>query len=97
MLTRNRGYRNTSKDYKIPRFIYKKFPRLRVALSRRIAVYNAQLDLIERLENEGKILCVRPIRPLEVNRIERDVTKLEDLYEEGFEQGELFCRQHWDK
>ena len=53
--------------------------------------------MIERLENEGKILCVRPIRPLEVNRIERDVTKLEDLYEEGFEQGELFCRQHWDK
>ena len=97
VLTRNRGYRNTSKDYKIPRFIYKKFPRLRVALSRRIAVYNAQLDLIERLENEGKILCVRPIRPLEVNRIERDVTKLEDLYEEGFEQGDLFCRQHWDK
>ena len=97
VLTRNRGYRNTSKDYKIPRFIYKKYPRLRVALSRRIAVYNAQLDLIEHLENEGKIVCIRPIHPLEVDRIERDVTKLEDLYEEGFEQGELFCRQYWDK
>ena len=97
VLTRNRGYRNTSKDYKIPRFIYKKYPRLRVALSRRVAVYNAQLDLIEHLENEGKIVCIRPIHPLEVDRIERDVTKLEDLYEEGFEQGELFCRQYWDK
>ncbi len=97
VLTRNRGYRNTSKDYKIPRFIYKKYPRLRVALSRRVAVYNAQLDLIEHLENEGKIVCIRPVHPLEVDRIERDVTKPEDLYEEGFEQGELFCRQYWDK
>ncbi|MBF1428622.1 patatin-like phospholipase family protein, partial [Hoylesella nanceiensis] len=97
VLTRNRGYRNTSKDYKIPRFIYKKYPRLRVALSRRVAVYNAQLDLIEHLENVGKIVCIRPIHSLEVDRIERDVTKLEDLYEEGFEQGELFCRQYWDK
>jgi len=97
VLTRNRGYRNTSKDYKIPRFIYKNYPRLRVALSRRVAVYNAQLDLIEHLENEGKIVCIRPVHPLEVDRIERDITKLEDLYEEGFEQGELFCQQHWDK
>ena len=46
---------------------------------------------------EGKIVCIRPVHPLEVDRIERDVTKLEDLYEEGFEQGELFCQQHWDK
>ena len=40
VLTRNRGYRDTGKDMKIPRFIYRKYPRLRVVLSRRLA-YNA--------------------------------------------------------
>jgi len=91
VLTRNKGYRSTSKDRKIPRFIYSRFPRLRVALSHRIAAYNAQLDLIDRLEDEGKIICIRPERPMEVGRMEKDTDKLERLYEEGFALGETFC------
>ena len=40
--TRNKGYRETGRDDKIPRFIYRNYPRLRVALSRRKAAYNKQ-------------------------------------------------------
>lgn len=93
ILTRNKGYRETGKDHKMPKFIYKNYPRLRVALSHRIAVYNRQLDLIDRLEEEGRILCIRPERPMEVERIEKDTAKLERLYEEGFQIGEQFCEQ----
>ena len=93
VLTRNKGYRSTGKDRKIPYFIYKNYPRLRVALSRRIAVYNEQLDLVDRLEERGEIVCIRPQRPMEVGRIEKDTVKLERLYEEGFTLGEAFCRQ----
>lgn len=91
ILTRNKGWRDTGKDRKVPAFIYKNYPRLRVALSHRHAVYNQQIDLIDRLEAEGKITCIRPMRPMEVGRIENDVEKLERLYEEGFAIGENFA------
>ncbi len=95
VLTRNRGYRNTGKDMKIPRFIYRKYPRLRVVLSRRLAAYNVQLEYVERMEDEGRVICIRPERPMEVDRIEKDIAKLERLYEEGFTIGERFCEKYW--
>lgn len=95
VLTRNRGYRDTGKDRKIPRFIYRKYPRLRVVLSRRLAAYNAQLEYVERMEDEGRVICIRPERPMEVDRIEKDIAKLERLYEEGFALGERFCEKYW--
>lgn len=95
VLTRNRGYRDIGKDMKIPRFIYRKYPRLRVVLSRRLAAYNAQLEYVERMEDEGRVICIRPERPMEVDRIEKDIAKLERLYEEGFALGERFCEKYW--
>ena len=95
VLTRNRGYRDTGKDMKNPRFIYRKYPRLRVVLSRRLAAYNAQLEYVERMEDEGRVICIRPERPMEVDRIEKDIAKLERLYEEGFALGERFCEKYW--
>lgn len=85
VLTRNRGYRETSRDIKIPKYIYRRFPRLRLLLSKRHAIYNAQLELVERLEDEGRILSIRPQRPVEVGRLENNLDKLNALYEEGYE------------
>lgn len=94
ILTRNPGYRKKEKDRKIPAFIYKKYPRLRLALSNRAKIYNAQLELVEKLEAEGKVICIRPENPIEVDRIEKNVEKLEALYQEGYRLGERFCLQH---
>lgn len=91
ILTRNKGYRSKERDRKIPAFIYKKYPRLRVALSRRVAAYNEQLELVERLEELGKVVCIRPQRPMEVGRMEKDIGRLERLYQEGFMLGNAFC------
>ena len=49
--------------------------------------------MIDDLEAAGKITCIRPIRPMEVGRIEKDTDKLERLYEEGFMLGEKFCEK----
>lgn len=84
VLTRNRGYRKTERDIKIPHFIYKRFPRLRVVLSHRCECYNRQLELVERLEEEGKIIAIRPVERLEVDRLESNSVKLTALYEEGY-------------
>ena len=91
ILTRNKGWRDHGKDRKIP-YLYTNYPRLRVALSHRHKVYNEQIQLVDDLEAAGKITCIRPLRPLEVGRIEKDTEKLERLYEEGFSLGERFCQ-----
>lgn len=84
VLTRNRGYRDASRDHNVPRFIYGNYPRLRLLLSRRHEYYNRQLDLVERLEDEGRILVIRPQQPLQVTRLSSDPQKLTDLYHEGY-------------
>lgn len=92
VLTRNRGYRSEGRDIRIPHFVYKNYPRLRAVLSRRIKTYNDQLDLVEQLERTGQIVCIRPEKPVVVGRMEKDVMKLEALYEEGYTLGEAFCK-----
>lgn len=94
VLTRNYGFRTTEHDHKIPHFIYKNYPRLRVVLSHRCAAYNRQLAMIEEMERQGQIVCIRPVRPMEVTRIEKDLTKLERLYEEGYSLGMKFCHDY---
>ena len=84
VLTRNKGYRKSTKDVLVPSFIYKKYPRLRVALRNRNKIYNEQLELVERLEEEGKIIVIRPEKPIVVGRMETSVKKLTDLYEQGY-------------
>ncbi len=94
VLTRNKGYRSTEKDHKIPHFIYKNYPRLRVVLSHRCQAYNQQLDLVDEMERKGDIVCIRPEKPIEVGRMEKDVEKLQRLYEEGYALGEKFCNEY---
>ena len=84
VLTRNHGYRKSTKDVPVPSFIYNQYPRLRVALRNRNKLYNQQLELVERLEKEGKIIVIRPEKPIVVGRMETSVKKLTDLYEQGY-------------
>jgi hypothetical protein len=84
VLTRNRGYRKSEKKVPVPSFIYKNYPRLRVALRNRNKLYNNQLELVERLEDEGKVVVIRPEKPIVVGRMETNVKKLTDLYEQGY-------------
>ena len=84
VLTRNRGYRKEAKDIHITSFFYRKYPKMREALSCRCRVYNEQLEMVERMEEAGEITVIRPQKPVMVDRIERDIQKLTDLYEEGY-------------
>ena len=84
VLTRNKGYRKPMKEDRVPFFFYRKYPQLRRAIATRNLVYNSQLDLVEKLEEEGKVLVIRPIEPVKVSRIEKDTKKLLELYNEGY-------------
>ena len=85
ILTRNKGYRKQNSEMRVAKVFYRKYPNLQKALSQRNAVYNQTMDLIERLEDEGWITVIRPIRPVEVGRMEKDTAKLTMLYQEGYD------------
>ena len=85
ILTRNRGYRKEKKDIKVPSFVYRKYPAIREALSNRNKLYNYQLELIEKLEDQKLAFVIRPEKTIEVDRIEKNTGKLEALYNEGYE------------
>lgn len=84
VLTRNRGYRKEIKRQPYIKLFYGKYPKLREAIANRNAIYNRTLDYIEEMEDKGEILVVRPVKPIEVDRIEKDADKLRRLYEEGY-------------
>ena len=84
VLTRNKGYRKSEGAIHLPPFVYGRYPQLREAIRRRNVLYNEQLALVERLEDEGTLTVLRPERPIEVDRIERDTRKLAALYDEGY-------------
>ena len=90
VLTRNKGYRKNEKQLPVPKFIYRKYPELRKTLSSRNAEYNRTMEMIERLEDEGRMTVIRPVHPIEVDRMEKDTEKLRALYQEGYELAESF-------
>lgn len=88
VLTRHKGYRKEEKKVKIPPFIYSRYPKLREAICTRAVRYNKQVELVESLEREGRIVVIRPDFPVEVARIETDLDKMNRLYKHGFEVAE---------
>ena len=84
VLTRNKGYRKEGDSY-VPPLFYRRYPALRKALAMRNSIYNHQIEEVERLEADGKVVVIRPERPIDVGRMERDTRKLLALYKEGYE------------
>ena len=85
VLTRNAGYRKSENKPYIPVFFYRQYPLLREAIRARGQMYNRQLDQLEELERQGKAVVIRPVNPIEVGRMERNVEKLQKLYDEGYQ------------
>ena len=79
------------KDYKkkksaalpLMQILLGRYPKTVHAMKRRHLIYNAQTEEIKRLEKEGKILVIRPEKPLGIKRTEGDPVKLEKVYQLG--------------
>jgi predicted patatin/cPLA2 family phospholipase len=87
VLTRNAGYRKPPMGHRaLSRVLLARYPAVYRAMLRRPTVYNASLDLLERMERAGSAFVLRPVRPLEVGRMERDLGRLEALYRQGYDE-----------
>lgn len=85
ILTRNKGYRKKESRMRAAKLFYRKYPNLQNAIFNRNSVYNQTMDLIEKLEAQGKATVIRPINPVQVGRMEKDTGKLRELYQEGYD------------
>ena len=88
VLTRNKGYRKSESSMQLARLFYRKYPEIVKALSERNSLYNRSMELVEKLEDEGRIIVIRPERPVDVGRMEKDTDKLRALYDEGYSEAE---------
>lgn len=90
--TREHGYRKEPVSRTMARVyarVYRKYPELVRAILNVPRHYNAEMDEIDRLEAQGKIFVIRPSEPVTVSRTEKDVAKLQALYD----QGQEVCRK----
>ncbi|QQO09887.1 patatin-like phospholipase family protein [Breznakiella homolactica] len=83
VLTQPKGYRKKDELHPPAGLFYRRYPRLADVLNKRVAAYNAALDLVEAEEAAGRALVIRPSSDLGVTRMEKSVKKLRDLYELG--------------
>ena len=84
------GYRKNEKKPYIPGFLYRQYPLLKEAIRQRGQMYNHQLEQLEELERQGKAVVIRPLNPISVGRMEKNVEKLLNLYHEGYQCASSF-------
>lgn len=91
VLTRDKTYRKpmiTNKMKKLYKLAYHKYPELIEKLNTMPKRYNKLQEELLELEKEGKIFIIRPEKEVTVSRLEKDKTKLENLYKEGISEAE---------
>ena len=90
VLTRNKGYRkNPTRMRRLIKKVYPQFPNLQEAIINRYQVYNETIDLVEQLENENKVFVIRPTQPVKIGRVEKNVEKLTEFYNCGYEDAKF--------
>ncbi|MCM2531987.1 patatin family protein [Neobacillus pocheonensis] len=89
ILTRNEGYqKKPSKFHFLADRKYPEYKGLQQALRKRYQIYNDTVTFLENEEKEGNVFIIRPIKPLKVGRMERNPQRLEELYNQGYEDAE---------
>lgn len=62
---------------------YRRYPAFVQAMARRHTMYNAQVCQAEQAAARGEVLLLRPSRPLQVSRMEKDTARLRAAYQLG--------------
>ncbi len=83
VLTRDQSYRKKSMPRRLSKLMYHKYPKFRDQLLQRHVVYNTSIERLTRWEAQGRAFVIRPTKPIEIGRIEKDPDKLQEVYELG--------------
>ncbi len=85
ILTRPEDYRKKKSNTFIPKVYYRQYSDLISAINNRYLVYNRELDKVNKLEKEKKIFVIRPSKFVDIKRIERNIEKIQEMYDLGKE------------
>lgn len=83
VLTRVEDYYKTKSLSLLPKLYYRQYPNLITTINNRYLVYNQQLEKVKQLEKEKKIFVIRPSRLVHIKRLEKDVHKIQEMYDLG--------------
>ena len=89
VLTQPKGYvKSKNPLMSLVRLRMKKYPKMIEAMANRHVEYNECLKQLERREQEGNTLVIRPSVPLGIKRTEKNPEKLKAVYELGRKDAE---------
>lgn len=83
VLTRPLDYVRNDHIAGVCRLFYPRYKALLRAIEQRNDRYNARLQQIRRLEQEGKVFVLRPSENISVGRLEKDIARLQALHQLG--------------
>lgn len=85
VLTRPIEYRKKKGNNVISKIKYRKYPKLVEAINNRYKNYNEVVEKIIDMENKKEIFVIRPSKTIKIKRIEKDVNKIQGMYDLGVE------------
>ena len=83
VLTRPIDYKKKKSNQILPKIYYRKYPKFVETINKRYIKYNEELEKIEQLEKQEKILVIRPSKLVNIKRIEKNIDKLQEMYDLG--------------
>lgn len=83
VLTRTIEYRKKKANSLLAKVKYKKYPKLVRTMENRYNKYNETVEKIVDMENKKEIFVIRPSKDLKLKRIEKNVDKLQAMYDLG--------------
>ena len=85
VLTKPHGYKKKKRSPLISKIKYRKYKELQQAINTRYLHYNETIDYINEKEKTGEIIVLRPSRKVKMSRIEKNLDKLQEMYDLGVE------------
>ena len=83
VLTRTIEYRKKKANSLLAKIKYKEYPKLVETMENRYKKYNETVGKIIDMENKKEIFVIRPSKDLKLKRIEKDIDKLQAMYDLG--------------
>lgn len=87
ILTRPLDYRKKPSNNWLFKLFYRHYPKLIERWANRYAEYNQAVEKVIEMEKAGKIFVIRPSESLDISRLEKDLAKVQAMYDLGVKDG----------
>ena len=88
ILTRPLDYRKKPSNIWLFKLFYRHYPKLIERWANRYAEYNQAVEKVIEMEKSGKIFVIRPSESLDISRLEKDLAKVQAMYDLGVKDGQ---------